>query len=194
MEVVRKQYGGEDCIACCPVRIECDCDLIECVHLFGVYAINRNREQYTGHLSQEVIKANHALMGLVVFGTIERPIIDGEIKVDFGRTLIKSYIDSWGWDEGDSRTYLQEIYRILHEYWECFKTDCGCAEGNENRVDCQALDCIMTSIQEFIQIGLTGRPPYTLKEWAEGGICGVCYQDCEGEPYVFDKTAAAPAN
>lgn len=189
MEVVRKQFGGEDCISCCPVQIECDCSLIECVHLFGAYALNRNRDQYTGRLSQEIIKASHSLMGLAVYGTIERPIIDGVIKVDFGRTLIQSYIEHWDWDEGDARTYLQEIYRILHEDWECFKTDCGCDAGNENRVDCQVLDCVMTSIMEFIQIGLTGRAPYTLKEWGEGGICGVCYQDCDGQPYIFDKTA-----
>ena len=128
-------------------------------------------------------------MGLIVYGTIERPIIDGDIKVDFGRTLIKSYIDTWGWDEGDARTHFQEIYRVLHEFWECFKIECGCDEANENRVDCQSVDCVMTSIESFIQIGLTGNAPYTLQEWAEGGLCGQAYQDCEGDAFIFDKTA-----
>ena len=187
MRVFNNQSGGSECISCCPVEIACDCTMIECVHLFSVFALNKNADVYTGRLSEEVIKSTHKLMGLAVFGTIERRVDSNDnAVVDFGRSLIQSYIENWAWQESDARVYLQEIYRVLHPFWEEFKQTCGCDEENENRVDCQALDCLMTAIEEFLHIGLRQRPPFTLEEWGQSGLCGVTYKDCEGNDYVFE--------
>jgi len=188
MQVFNTQSGGSGCIQCCPVSIECDCSLLECVHLFSVFALNKNKQVYTLSLSQEVADSLIWLNGFAMLGTIERRVdSNGNDVVDFGRSLLNAYVNNWAWDEGDLRVKVQEHYRILEPFWHEFKTTCECDEANENRVDCQALDCVMTTLEEFIQIGLRNRPPYTLEEFSNGGLCGVCYQDCEGNDYIFEK-------
>ena len=188
MQVFNQQSGGSDCIACCPVEIQCDCSLLECVHLFTTFALNKNKLVYTDRLSQEVANSLIWLNGFALLGTIERPVdSNGNPNVNFGRSLLSAFITNWAWDEGDLRTIVQEHYRILEQLWGDFKTDCGCDEGNLANVDCQALDCVMTTLEEFIQIGLTNRPPRSLEEFAYGGLCGVCYQDCDGSDYIFEK-------
>jgi len=187
MRVYNQQSGGEGCIQCCPVEIACDCTLLECLHLFATFALNKNADVYTGRLSEEVVAAVENLIGIGFLGTIERRVdSDDNAVVDFGRSYIQSLIENWAVQESFYRTRLQEIYRVLHPFWEDFKLTCGCDEENENRVDCQSLDCLMTAIFEFINIGIEQRPPFTLKEWAQGGLCGVCYQDCEGDDYIFE--------
>ncbi len=183
-----KPYGGEDCITCCEVQMECDCDLLSCVMYFYTYALNVNKAQYTGHLANEVAFYGMKLVGFAALGSYERPVIGGLAQVTFGRSLVQALIDEWQVEGTDMQTELQEIYRIFSPYLDAYLANaCGCPESEENKVTCDALKCVMETIRSFGTIGIETKPPYTLKEWAEGGLCGVCYTDCEGGSYTFNK-------
>ena len=186
MLTYRKQFEGEDCIQCCPVHVLEGCAIPDCVHIFAAYVHNVNEQVYTGRLSEEVTEQLENLVGIMYFGVKEARDSGGVPQVDFGRSYIASIIIDRAVQESFYRTRLQEIYRVLHPFWESFKETCGCDEENVNRVDCLELDCLMTAIEEFLHIGLRQRPPYSLEEWRDGGLCGTCYQDCEGEDYIFE--------
>jgi hypothetical protein len=189
-----KKCGGEDCITCCPVDLTCSCDLLDCVMDFVRYAMNVNSVEYTGYTASEVFFKGMKLVGFAGLGTYERPVIDGVPNVTFGRSLVESAIQNWAINPDEMQLCLNELDRVFTPFLDGYLVNaCACDQSNEEKIACDSLKYIMATIRTFGNIGLTGKPPHTLKEWAEGGICGVCYEDCNGDPYIFEKALESAA-
>ena len=172
---------GAECISCCPVEVSCDCSLYECVLQFNTYAQNLARTAHFGHTSTEIECEMDVLLGLATKGTYEKPIRNGVAVPDFGRSYIHGLLTKWDVNASELQEKYQRTYRVLHPYVECFLADpCACDEANEQREECQALACVFYTIESFF-MGFD-----SLEEWANGGLCGVCYQDCNGNDFIFD--------
>lgn len=179
---VNKEGLGADCISCCPIEVSCDCSLFECVIQFSTYAMNLNASDHFGHTSTEVDSALDCLLGLALKGTYEKPIVNGAGQADYGRSYIHGLIAKWDVNASNLQSKYQEVFRVLHPYVECYLADkCACDEANELRAECNALACLMYTIESFF-MGFDN-----FEEWRDGGLCGVCYKDCNGNDIVYSK-------
>jgi len=171
---------GADCISCCEIEYSCDCSLFECVLKFNIYAQNLAKTAHFGHTSTEIDCAMDVLISLAAKGTYEKPIDSaGNAQADFGRSYIHGLITKWDVNPSELQTKYQETFRVLHPYVECYLADpCACDEANAQREECQALACVFYTIESFF-MGFD-----SLEEWRAGSLCGVCYQDCNGNDFI----------
>lgn len=192
------QTGGLDCILCCPVFKDCDCDIISCVMDYVELVKNLTREQPLGVVSGEVTKAGLLLVGFAAQGTYFRPQIDGVVRNTFGRTLVRDDINFWGTPGTEWRKWFTFILRVLDNrkfeqdplpiLKEKFLLD-GLCNCDQAQAFCDALECIFDGMRQYLEIGTTNNPPYTLEEW-ERALCGVCYKDpCTCDNIVRPITA-----
>lgn len=183
-------FEGPECTTCCMVNKVCECEVMECLSDYLERALNESiRGGGTFQYSPaEVMAAGMKLLGFAWLGTYYRPVYQtdgGDVEVnDFGRSLIRSMIQSYGLT-GAEVTKLAQWWVGIFD----FSNYPGLGRCDAcKRVECEAVQGLMKTLRDWLSASANPSFMGTVDQFVRPDLC------CEGavDPRYFRDCPPPP--